>query len=507
MLRLFIAIVFVLVAVSIVPTLGGGPPPAGSPRPGPTTGPATQPPPALQTLAPPLEQPDRPTLIRLVPSAKSATTRLLKYQLYPDALDVTPGNAATVWMRAGRAAAATKPKMLEEESKWLSADETPLADFPKDKARTFLGKYANTLRLADEAARKDHCDWELPPLTVQNLANYNLDEIQSCREIAQLLALQCRLEMSEGKFDQAIHTLQTGFALARHSSQGDTLIQSLVGLAISGIMLSRVEEMVQLPDAPNLYWALTTLPTPLIDLRPALNAELNTIYRSYPQLRKLDSPDLAPADMDKLATTVFADLAKCESGPESGTQAKLALTAVVLKTYPDAKRWFIAQGHKEDKVAALPALQVVLYYQLDQYNTIRDEMLAGFSLPPWQARPALDQVEKKLRNLRAEGVLNPFVSLLLPAVMKVQETDTRVQRTIALLRAAEALRWYAGAHDGKVPERWAELTDVPTVIDPLTGRGFDAFYQVRDLTAILDVPPMPHLPAAAGRRFELKAAR
>jgi hypothetical protein len=506
MLRLFIAIVFVLVAVSVVPTLGGGPPPADPPRPGPVTGPATQPPPALPSLAPPLEPPDRPTLIRLAPSAKPPATRLLKYQLCPDILDLTPGNAATVWMRAGRAAAA-KPKMLEEESKWLSADETPLVDFPKEKARTFLAKYANTLRLADEAARKDHCDWELPPLTVQNLATYNLDEIQSCREIAQLLSLQCRLELSEGKCDQAIHTLQTGFALARHSGQGDTLIQSLVGIAIASAMVNRVEELIQLPDAPNLYWALTSMPSPLIDLRPAMNAELNTIYRSYPQLRKVDLSDMTPADADKLANTVFADLAKCEGGRDSWAEAKLSLTAIVLKTYPDAKRWLMAQGNKEEKVAALPALQVVLYYQLDQYNAVRDEILAAFSLPPWQARAALDQVEKKLRTWRAEGVLNPFIFLLMPSVSKVQEADTRLQRTVALLRAAEALRWYAGAHDGKVPERWTDMTDVPSVIDPLTGRGFDPFYQVRDATAILDVPPMAHLPPSAGRRFELKAAR
>jgi hypothetical protein len=444
----------------------------------------------------------------LAPSAKPPASRLLRYQLYPDALDLTPGNAAAVWMRAGRAAAATKPKMLEEESKWLSPDDTSLADFPKDKAHAFLAKYANTLRLADEASRKDHCDWELPPLTMQNLPTYSLDEVQSCREIANLLSLQCRLELSEGKFDQAIHTLQTGFALARHSAQGDTLIQSLVGLAISGVMLSRVEEMIQLPDAPNLYWALTTLPSPFIDLRPAMNAELNTIYRSFPQLRKMDSSDMTSGELDRLVNNVFADLAKCEgSGWGSGAEAKLALTAVVLKTYPDAKRWLVAQGYKEDKVAALPALQVVLYYQLDQYNAVRDEMLAGFSLPPWQARAALDQVEKKVRTYRAEGVLNPFILLLMPAIAKVHESDTRLQRTIAVLRAAEALRWYAGAHDGKVPERWAEIADVPTVIDPLTGRGFDAFYQVRDATAILDVPPMPHLPAVAGRRFELKAAR
>ena len=80
------------------------------------------------------------------------------------------------------------------------------------------------------------------------------------------MALKARLEIADRKFDEAIHTLQTGYALARHVGQGGTLIHGLVGIAIGQLMSARVQELVQQPGVPNLYWALTALPQPLIDL-------------------------------------------------------------------------------------------------------------------------------------------------------------------------------------------------------------------------------------------------
>ena len=94
----------------------------------------------------------------------------------------------------------------------------------------------------------------MPPPTIQNLQDLPFDEIQTCREIANLLQLRCRLELSDGKFDDAVVTLQSGFALARHLGDADTLIQDLVGIAIAAIMFNRVEEMMQIPGSPNLFW-------------------------------------------------------------------------------------------------------------------------------------------------------------------------------------------------------------------------------------------------------------
>jgi hypothetical protein len=242
-------------------------------------------------------------------------------------------------------------------------------------------------------------------------------------------------------------------------------------------------------------------------MRATMTSELNIVYRSFPQLRKLDSLETNPAEVEKLVTEIYEELAKINGQPPQGFEGKLLLTGFTLKTYPDAKRWLIAQGRPEVDVKALPALQVVLMYQLDQYDDLRDAILAAFSLPPWQAHPMLDQIEKRIRTMRADGVINPFIMLMLPAIVKVHEADTRLQRTVASLRVAESLRWYAGAHDGKVPDTLADTREVPAVIDPQTGKGFDAFYKVADATAILELAPPRNTPVSLGRRFELKAGR
>ncbi len=60
-----------------------------------------------------------------------------------------------------------------------------------------------------------------------------------------------------------------GYRLAEFAQcSGDcNLINGLVSVAISGITFSIVEELSQQADAPNLYWALASLPDVLWDQR------------------------------------------------------------------------------------------------------------------------------------------------------------------------------------------------------------------------------------------------
>jgi hypothetical protein len=86
MCRIVVVFVCLFAAVAFAPTLAEGQPPGGF------GGPA----PGAKAVSS-----EQFAVIRLAPSAKPSHVRALKYQLYPDALDLTPGNAATIWMRAG----------------------------------------------------------------------------------------------------------------------------------------------------------------------------------------------------------------------------------------------------------------------------------------------------------------------------------------------------------------------------------------------------------------------
>src|SRR5262249_57414803 len=75
---------------------------------------------------------------------------------------------------------------------------------------------------------------------------------------------------------------------------------SMVGNAVCTLMLSRVEEWIQAPDAPNLYWALTNLPRPLIDLRKSLEGEMLMLEAEFPDLRTLERETLSPQAQQRL---------------------------------------------------------------------------------------------------------------------------------------------------------------------------------------------------------------
>src|SRR4029078_12957841 len=100
-----------------------------------------------------------------------------------------------------------------------------------------------------------------------------LPEVQQSRGFGRILAVRARIQIADHNYDDAVTTLQTGYALGRHVATGETIVNGLVGIAICGIMNEQVTEYVQQLGSPNLYWALSTLPTPLGDLQRARDFE------------------------------------------------------------------------------------------------------------------------------------------------------------------------------------------------------------------------------------------
>ncbi len=462
----------------------------------------------LLILGPPLPAqkapPDAegPPVIKVaVPATPEPLHRALKYSLLPDDLDLVPGNAAPQWLRAGQAAAEARLKMGEKESGWTSPRGTPLDNLPRDEVRAWLNPARAALRLADRAARFDHCDWEYPPLTIQNL-DLPLSEIQHLRTLANLLSVRFRLELREGQYDRAAYTLQTGLAMSRHAADAPILIQNLVGIAITAIMLGHVEEWLSLPGAPDLFWPLTALPEPFVDSRQAIRHESGTLYRSYPQLRRLNRESMTPAQTEQLAEEIIQTLLPlAEDKKVPLWQGKLALATLAARVYPSAKRHLIARGRTPEEVEKMASLQVAYLYCTDQYDETWDDILKWLSLPYWQAKPGLAEADRKIRAARAED-MNVFVGLLMPAVIKVFDAAAREQRHVAGLRCAAAIRLHAARHGGRLPATLKEITDIPLPIDPVTGKGFDDLYKAGDGKAVLDVPPLPPQGPLTGRRYE-----
>ncbi len=247
--------------------------------------------------------PESPRVIRLAPQSTAKQVGAFRYRLLPDPRDRTPGNAAPLWRLASDAFRDAEHKMTNQEWDWVG---TPLDKLPRKEVHDVLAHYTAALRLARQAACREHCDWELPPLTLQSIQVYlPMAHLQRCRELANLLCIQFRLQLIEGRFDEAAETLQSGFALAHHLCEGNILIEMLVGIAIDAIMFNRVEEWLQTPGSPNLYWALTALPRPLGNVRHSVEYELSSFDRSFPGLRRIRRGTLTATEADNLANEVF----------------------------------------------------------------------------------------------------------------------------------------------------------------------------------------------------------
>jgi hypothetical protein len=423
--------------------------------------------------------------------------------LLPEPLDRLPGNAAPLWLRAAHAAAAG-PRLSDREERW--AADTPLAELPRDDVRRFLAGHRRALDLADQAARSARCDWELPPLSYQGFADLPFDEAQSFRVLARLLALRCRLELAEGRFDAALPPLRAGLQLALHLGECDSFVPHLVGVSVASAMLTRVEEVISTPGAPNLYWALTALPRPLLDARRPAAGERDALYRTFPRLRRLGQEALTVELASRLAEEVAAALARLGDGAAAADQARALFAALAVEAYPEAKKALLAAGRSPREVDALPVAQAVLLHLTAQYDRAWDEQLRWMSVPYPEGREALERLARELTPEGAYGH-NPLLRPNLAAAQRTYLAGLRLGRQAAALRVVEAVRLHAAAHGGRPPATLADVKVVPVPPDPLTGRAPEAWYRADGDRAVLEVPPFPGQPGWLGRRYEIGPAK
>jgi hypothetical protein len=438
--------------------------------------------------------------VKLVVHPAAEPRPALKYQFLPGVLDRRPGNAAVLYGKV----TAEMPLHLspgndefwETVSNWMDA---PLEELRTEEVRK-AWKFGYVIDRIDKAARCDYCDWQLP-IREEKFYTIVLPEVQQLRAFARLLAAQARIQIAEGRYDEAVRTLQTGYALGRHAAEGQTLVNGLVGIAVCRMMSKQVEELIQQPGAPNLYWALTMLPRPLIDVRQSIDVEMNVLYLSYPELRDVENATETGDYWRHYLQRFWRDLT--EPGADSNITARPeVLAAMSLRGYPIAKRWLIEQGYPREKIEAMPVAQVVAIYTVRIYNELRDDWFKWFYVPYLEGREGHARAEERLeRHVEEQREIIPVARMLLPAISSVNRAVVRNDRSIAALRAIEALRIYGSGHQGRLPEKLGDVTSVSIPLDPVTGEPFH--YELRGDTALLEGPPLPNAPL----RYEIKLVR
>jgi hypothetical protein len=330
-----------------------------------------------------------------------------------------------------------------------------------------------------------------------------LNDVQVVRQFVPMMVLPARVALADGDFAAAAHSLETGFAFSRHIAEQPFLIHSLIAIACSTKFADTVLDFVERPGAPNLYWSLTALPRPLIDVRRALDFEQRVVELQFPDLADLDRPRSAgqwDAVLKHLRSEVkrFSEHDKDYKGPPAG--AGPDDSAAASPELPAAKK-FVAERRRLAPAAvdALPPAQVLVLYLVGVSQDLRDEGFRVAYLPYPQARPLLAAARARL-DAAPDTEPVRFARLLVPSVDTLLRAQNRIDRRIAALRGIEALRMHAAA-SGQLPDRLDRVTVVPVPDDPGTGQPFE--YRRDGATATLASRIPGESPETTGLRYAI----
>jgi hypothetical protein len=420
----------------------------------------------------------------------AAPVPALKYHLLPTFLEQTPGNAVPLYAKvlvqyaqlSNRFGSSEDNFDLDLARKWL---EAPLDALPVERVRKWAVEFRN-LKLA---VRRERCDWE-PPVREGHAWEVILPEMQELRWMSQLLALRVRLQIAEKKYPEAIESLQTGYSMGRQVAECPFLVTSMIGKTIVEEMNDQLLTLCQQPGAPNLFWSLAELPSPIINQEKALQGEYGGVYLQWPELKNVRREQIAPEQWNIILQKTISEAVRyhklCKEASPNDNNAMILVRAIAA--LPEAKADLIAAGYSKDKVEAMPPSQIILLHTVETYERLRDEQYKWSRLPYWQAQEGLAAFERDLKSAGKREVI-PLSAPYLPNLRAAMFALASTERQLAALRCIEALRLYAAAHAGKLPASLADIREVPIPINPVTGRVFP--YRLEGETAVLDADGGP----------------
>jgi hypothetical protein len=430
----------------------------------------------------------------------------------PTLAELRPGNAAPFYYRALVLQSQLPPEApkqyAENEERWRENLSDPAV---QKEVQAWVDKHTAILGQLKVATYREETafDFRTQDLTGLETVGFLLPEIQEMRQLARLLQMKGLLEVQEGRHEDAIETLRMGYRLGQAAGEPRFLVAGLVGLANVSLMENVLRQLIASPEAPNLYWAIANLPRPLVDLRPAMQQEMEFPRQVFPMLNDVETAERSPEEWRKLlvsALGIVPDLvANGDIKPEWQTQ--FAATALVMKAYPAAKRELIAAGYDAQRVEAMPVGQVILWQTARVTDEAYQDAFKWWGLPYWQVDQATQAVDPRTLNpgldaqaSLARGAL-PLASILLPATLQVRAAEVRAERNLAALQAIEAMRLHA-ARTGSLPDSLDGLNP-PAPLNPVTGKPFS--YQRQGATAVLESPPLGNQsPRVSGLRYEIK---
>ena len=427
---------------------------------------------AVALVASPNDVSAAETSVRLEVEPMPESKPAFKYQLLPELRELNPGNAAQDYVKC----------FMEQRAFFFGKEATadraryqtmPLAELARIKLPGY-GGFA--LRQADWAARLDTVDWQALGRIQTGGIEQLPAELGPMQVLARALHVRFRGEVAGRQYPDAIRTAKTVLALGRHLGEHPTGLASLVGLSVAHLGVGTLTEMVQQPRCPNLYWALTDLPCPLVDLRKGVHGDRTRVAAELRLVR--DDAAMTEAELEAFVSRLsgLVNFAREQAGhPPRNLRAELAVRVNDPEYQSAARQRLTDAGSAPFFVLRIPPMQVALLDDKLAYEIHRDEHLKYLAVPLWQ-------LGSSSGNAAPSSDRDTLFTDLLPPIIKLRQTQGALEQEIALLRHVEALRLHAAEHSGTLPATLSQIS-VPLPSDPFTGKPF--VYTVEGGTAHL----------------------
>jgi hypothetical protein len=431
----------------------------------------------------------------------------LKYRLLVPLDERIPGNAAAYYKRAIMTLLASG-RVDAEVAAW---NDLPLEKLPLDEVRRFIAKEQSVFDDIKLASRCDTCDWgiRLQDLRKRSVIEVRLIEFQEARSLTRLLSLRARFEIAERRFDDAIITLGQSYQLARDLATVPSVIANLVALSMCAVNGEVLGELISMDGAPNLYWALRSMPDPLVDTFAAAQLESTMAIRVFPFLKDAETVHRTNEEWVQLLADAVELTDSMNGPPQWGSRLKFM--AMMQKSYPVAKQQLIAAGYDSQKVEQMPVGQVIAIYARICHEHVTSENLKWMSLPFHQRYDRQKQTYQELidqeylsENRKSYPARDPLMinSELNVVFTQIAQASNRQRVLIAGFATVEAIRMQAAHLDGRLPQSLDEISVVPVPINPSTGKL--PLYRIVEQRADLLFPLTDAQDHFSGRRFLVK---
>ncbi len=379
-----------------------------------------------------------------------------------DALKLRDENAAPLYLQAFPMVNRQAERIGEKLEEF---DETPLDEVDPAAWREAMGHPGTGAEINEPAVRRTRADWGAPidELGIATLLPY----LNDARTLARQIAMEARLLAREGRHDESADMLRRLYVLGQHlgNAQDAVLVEGLVGVAISALATDRVGQIMELQDAPNRYWALTTLPTPMFDATRWLRGERWFIANTFPSLAE---PDLMNAERWGRTMIQLHNMYPVEMEPNPYRDAASAF----LGTF-QATEVLRSRGYTPEQIEQVDLFPTAARVLVDEFHATFDAAAKLWHLPFPEAYPRMEAFDEQLAQQSQETPygFQSLAAIVMPSLNRAFAAGADLERRIAALRIIEAVRDHAAHNGGAIPAS-LDAMRLPIPPDPITGKPF-----------------------------------